>query len=53
MSTIGEHIATIRAELEELSDEHSECGNEWLAITEAEKAVDEIEKVMNQRIGKE
>jgi hypothetical protein len=51
VSTIKENISLIRAILQDLSDEHAEHASEWLAITEAEKMIDEIEKVFKQRIG--
>ena len=50
MSTIHENISLIREILQDLSEEHAEHANEWLAITEAEKAIDEIENVFKQRL---
>lgn len=53
MSTIQEHLSTIRVHLGELSDEHAKHGNEFLAIVEAEKTIDEIETLFKQRLEKE
>ncbi len=50
MSTTQENIAAIRAHLGQLTDEHAKCANEWLAITAAEKAIDDVEKTFRQRI---
>ncbi len=51
MTTIAEHLRIIRENLDALSSEHAEHGNEFLAIVEAEKAVEEVEKAIRQRIG--
>lgn len=51
--TIAEHIETIRAQLGQLSDEHADRANECLAIVEAEKVVDEIDKLFTQRLNSE